>query len=265
MIEEKIIAIGGGVGPMAGVELHRMIIENTVTLGTDQDHLEVHHFSRSPDITDRTDYLLNKIERNPAHGMFRSMQMAASTAHIAHQQVVAGVPCNTFHAPLIFQTFLQLMKEHEVNVQMLHMLEEVVHLILQLRPDARTIGLMSTTGTRVVHVYNDILEPHGLSIVEAPEDMQPALHESIYNKFWGIKAVSPVTDRARTNFLSYADLLHKRGAEAIILGCSEIPLALPEKTLAGIPLIDPMLALARALVREANHKKLKPLSDILKV
>ncbi len=250
---------------MAGVELHRMIIENTVTNGTDQDHLEVHHFSRSPDITDRTDYLLSKVARNPAEGMFRSMQMAVKTSQIAQLQVVAGVPCNTFHAPRIFRRLLQLMKEHDIKVRLLHMLEEVVELILKLRPNAKTIGLMSTTGTRSVHVYNDILEPHGLDIVEVSEDLQPALHESIYDNSWGIKAVSPVTDRARANFVGYADLLRERGAEAIILGCTESPLALPEKTFDGIPLIDPMLALARALVREANIKKLKPLADVLEV
>jgi aspartate racemase len=265
MIEEKIIVIGGGVGPMAGVEFHRMIIENTVTNGTDQDHLEVHHFSRSPDISDRTEYLFNRVERNPAEGMFRSMQMAAKTSQIAQRHVVAGVPCNTFHAPPIFQRFLQLINEHDVEVQLLHMLEEVVDLIYQLRPDAKTIGLMSTTGTRSVHVYNDVLQPQGFEIVEVPEDIQPTLHESIYNTSWGIKAVSPVTDRARTNFMDYANMLRERGAEVMILGCTEIPLALPEKTLHGIPLIDPMLALARALVREANIEKLKPLSDVLDV
>ena len=50
MSREKIIVIGGGVGPMAGVALHGKIIENTLTDGTDQSHLEVFHFSRSPSI-----------------------------------------------------------------------------------------------------------------------------------------------------------------------------------------------------------------------
>ena len=40
-MKEKIIIIGGGVGPMAGVELHKKIIENTKTSGKDQDHLQV--------------------------------------------------------------------------------------------------------------------------------------------------------------------------------------------------------------------------------
>jgi len=72
----KYICIGGGVGPMAGVYLHKSIIDNTVTNGTDQDHLEIHHFSRSHDINDRTEYLLGKVKENPAEGMFRMVSTA---------------------------------------------------------------------------------------------------------------------------------------------------------------------------------------------
>jgi aspartate racemase len=259
MTNAKLITIGGGVGPMAGVELHKKIIENTLTNGTDQDHLEVHHFSRSHDIADRTDYLLNKVNQNPAEGMFRSMQIAVQAAQIAGREVVAGIPCNTFHAPLIFQHFMRLIQEHDVTIKMLHMLEEVVGLVSQILPQAETIGLMSTTGTRMVHVYNDVLEPHGLNIVQVPQNTQPELHHSIYNQQWGIKAVSPVSKKARSNFEKYANLLCEQGAQAIILGCTEIPLALPEKTYKGIPLIDPMFALARALIRVVDEKKLRPL------
>ena len=40
-MDEKLIIIGGGVGPMAGVELHKKIIENTKTSGKDQEHLQL--------------------------------------------------------------------------------------------------------------------------------------------------------------------------------------------------------------------------------
>ena len=45
---------------------------------------------------------------------------------------------------------------------------------------------------------------------------------------------------------------------------AEIPLALPEATLAGtgVVLVDPVLALARALIREADSAKLKPLAPV---
>jgi hypothetical protein len=61
-MSEKLICIGGGVGPMAGVELQRRIIQNTDSGGTDQGHIEVHHFSRAHDIADRTRFLLEEVE-----------------------------------------------------------------------------------------------------------------------------------------------------------------------------------------------------------
>ena len=63
-MKEKIIVIGGGVGPMAGVELHKRVIENTLTDGTDQSHMEVLHLSRSGDVPDRTGFLLKSTTKS---------------------------------------------------------------------------------------------------------------------------------------------------------------------------------------------------------
>ena len=43
---------------------------------------------------------------------------------------------------------------------------------------------------------------------------QAEVHDTIYNKEWGIKAVSPVTLRAVNNFRSFASILKRAGAEA---------------------------------------------------
>ncbi len=256
-MKNRIIAIGGGVGPSAGQKLEAIITENTVSGGTDQGHLEVHHFSRPGDITDRTRFLLGELDENPAEGMFRSLKAARAAAEALDHELVFGVPCNTFHAPRIFDRFREMARELE-GVELLHMLDECADLITELLPEAERIGLMSTTGTRSVRVYNEILEPKGLELIEVPEEMQAELHDSIYNLEWGIKAVSnPVTERARNNFLKYVDKLREAGAEAVILGCTEIPLALPEADLTGTPLIDPMFALARAMIKKVNKENLR--------
>lgn len=254
---EKIIAVGGGVGPMAGVELHKKIIEQTKTDGTDQDHFEVHHLSRSHDIEDRTKYLLGETEKNPAEGMLRTAKALEKAAEIAGKEAVLGVPCNTFHAPKIFDYFLELLKKENINIQVINMIKETGSFLKKNFSKAKKIGLMSTTGTRQVRVYNEVLEPFGFEIEEVPEEMQEELHNSIYNKKWGIKAKSPVSEKARNNFLKYVGILQKQGSEAIILGCTEIPLALPEMEINNTPLIDPVLILAKALIREANKNKLK--------
>ena len=255
-MKEKLICIGGGVGPMAGVKLHKKIIENTETNGTDQDHLEVHHFSRSHDIGDRTRFLLREISENPAEGMFRTAQVMEKAAQSVNKKPIIGIPCNTFHAPEIFNRFSELLNRNNIDIQVLNMIEETGKFIKLLFPNAEKIGLMSTTGTRTFRVYNQVLEPVGFRIIEVPDKMQEELHDSVYNKDWGIKAKSPVSEKARKNFLRFAKILSEQGAEVIILGCSEIPLALPELKLYNIPLTDPMSALSRALIREVAPRKL---------
>jgi len=195
--------------------------------------------------------------------MLRTLQIAGRAAEIAEKEAVAGIPCNTFHAPEIFNPFLELLKRNKINVAVLHMLKETAALIRQITPGAKTIGLMSTTGTRTSGVYDMILQPLGFTIIQVPPELQAELHDSIYHRDWGIKAVTPVSSRARNNFINYAQLLIDQGAEAIILGCTEIPLALWERELAGILLIDPVAALARALILKAGSKKrLKPLKPL---
>lgn len=258
---EKIVVIGGGVGPAAGALLHNYVIQNTLTDGTDQDHLEVHHYSRSSAIGDRTAYLSGDDVPSPPGGMAQTMKIASLAAKAARKDAVAGVPCNTFHAPVIWNEFMALLEAGYVdNIKMIHMLDETLRYIQAVAPGAKTLGLMSTTGTRSVGVYPQLLEPEGYTVLQVPDEVQAELHDSIYNKDYGIKAKSfPVTSRAQGNFERYAQILVNQGAEILLLGCTEIPLAIPGILFRGVPLIDPMQALARALVKGANPAKLKPL------
>ncbi|MEN8122703.1 MAG: amino acid racemase [Bacteroidota bacterium] len=258
-MNEKLIIIGGGVGPMAGVDLHKKIIENTKTRGKDQDHLQVWHLSRSFDVPDRTEFLNGEIKTNPAEGMARTFLLADEVLKIEKRFAVGGVTCNTFHSPQIFNLFLDTLTKASEKIKILNMIEETGKYIQNNYSGLKKIGLMSTTGTRKTFVYQQILEPFGFEIVQVHEKEQDSLHDSIYNQNWGIKAVSPVTQNARERFLNYSDELSRKGVGAIILGCTEIPLALPEKEINGIPLIDPVYVLARELIRKANPGKLKPL------
>lgn len=243
---------------MAGVELHRKIIENTHTNGSDQDHFNVIHLSRSCDIQDRTDFLLGDSSINPADGMFRTFQSAARALNKNDFGGVGGVPCNTFHAKTIWDNFIDRMNEIS-GIEMIDMLENTLKFILSAYPGKKNIGLLSTSGTRAVNIYADLFAKNGLRIVQVSENDQLQVHDSIYNPKWGIKSVAPVTQKARDNFLQYVKSLQNSGAELIVLGCSEIPLALPEKTIDEVALIDPVTVLARAMISKANPNKLKPL------
>ncbi|KAK1947426.1 Aspartate racemase [Phytophthora citrophthora] len=288
--KEVMLGICGGVGPAAGLLLHQLILQNTDSAGEDQGHLNVCHFSRSEDMTDRTEYLVyaasssadatdsdsdsdsvngdnecdnvNSVKEveNPACGMARTFAMMHAAATVGRAQLVVGVPCNTFHSQPIWDEFIRRTGGASY-VQHVHMLEETVAFIERRLPSCKRVGLMSTTGTRNSRVYHDLLEPRGYTVVEIQAGpMQQELHESIYNREWGVKSTAPaVSPRSKANFHRYALHLREQGAEAIILGCTEIPFVFTGKThIAGCLLINPMVALARAMIREADPSRLKP-------
>jgi aspartate racemase len=254
---------------MADVGLHKKLIENTLTDGTDQSHFTVHHLSQSEDLLDRTKFLNGDITENPGDGMAKVMMSLKASTMEYGGTAVAGVPCNTFHAPAIWDQFVKRMSEDGVDkvVRVVHMLEETVKYIQEAVPNVKKIGLMSTTGTRNVRVYHNLLTDY--EVIEVPMSMQDELHDSIYNKEWGIKAKSsPVTETVKNNFNKYVKNLIEQGAQAVILGCTEIPLVLPEREFVNddnttTPLVDPVDALARAMIREANKDKLLALKRLL--
>lgn len=258
-MKEKIIWIWWWVWPMAWVDLHKKIIENTLSEGVDSGHLDIIHISRSSDITDRTAFLVDNTLENPAQWMFRNILALESSRKNLNAKMVFGVPCNTFHSPSIFNSFLELISKKNVNIQVLNMIEETWKHIQSHFPMIKKVGLMSTTWTRESWIYKDFLEDIGFKIIQVSDNTQKELHNSIYNKERWIKAISPTTNKAKKKFKCYCNELKSNGAEAIILWCTEIPLALPEKTHQWINLIDPTLILARALVAEANVNKLRKL------
>ena len=97
-----VLGIGGGVGPSAGVGLHQRLIENTRTDGTDQGHFMVVHVSRSPVVQDRTKFLLGEISENPGEGMATAMMAIKAAAEANGNLAICAVPCNTVHAPPIW-------------------------------------------------------------------------------------------------------------------------------------------------------------------
>jgi len=272
-----VIVIGGGVGPMAGVALHAKIIENTLTDGTDQSHLSVHHYSCSALIPDRTDYLLGLatsggvrdsfLPADPAQGM--AGVFAAASLALQGRPAVGGIPCNTFHAPAIFDRFTAMLEASGSGIKMVNMLVETMGLLdtrlgTRREPDARrmtgpVIGVLSTTGTRRAGVYDALLAASGYRALYVPEADQALLHAAIYDPVWGIKATAAPSARAVDTVASLASGLVASGAAAVVLACTELPLALGGSGYRGVPLVDPVLALARALVREAAPEKLKPL------
>jgi aspartate racemase len=257
MEQKKVIGVVGGIGPYAGIDLVKKIFDQTLAT-KDQDHLPVILMSLSADIEDRTAFLLGQSDRNPAYAIIEVLKKLSAAG-----ATVAGIPCNTAHAARIFDLVQEHTRQHLPALKLLHMIEETVTSIKDRYPHRKRLGLLATTGTVRSGVYQQVLSRSGYDVITPDEETQnDKVHASIYDSAYGIKAIAnPVAERARTQLLEAARSLIRQGAEAIILGCTEIPLALPEHSLDGVPLIDPTLILARALIRETFPHKLKPLPD----
>lgn len=250
------IGIVGGVGPHAGVDLMKKVFDQTLA-GSDQEHVDVLLFSQPSGIRDRTEYLLGKEEENPGKalaGILLRLELAGAT--------VAGIPCNTAHAAPIFNLILDLLNEEGSRIQLLHMIKETLLFMELLAPGVKRVGVLSTTGTYRAGIYRTALEADGYEPILPSSDMQEKLiHPAIYDPEYGIKSLPDrIHPRAVENLDRALAWLESRGAEAVILGCTEIPLAFPSARVRGMLTIDPAVALARALLRESSPEKLKPLN-----
>ena len=76
--------------------------------------------------------------------------------------------------------------------------------------------------------------------------------EAIYGKK-GIKAIGPSEHSKRLIFKASESLI-KQGAQAILAGCTEVPLVLKEGGL-SVPVIDPISILANIAIKKARGKK----------
>ena len=250
------IGIVGGAGPYAGLDLAQKILQQT-RAKNDQDYLPTISISAPDQIEDRTRFLLGEISSNPAYPIFRNLcdlkVLGAS---------VAGIPCNTAHAPAIRDVFLEKLKQSGSKLKVLDMISETIAFLKETCSDVKTVGVLSTIGTWKAGFYPELLSASGYEVRILAEPQQQRLHDNaLFHPEFGIKfQAHPVTDTARNFLLEGVECLKKQGVQAIILGCTEIPLGLPERKLGDIFFLDPGLILARALIREFSPEKLLPWS-----
>ena len=247
---ERAIGVIGGVGPYAGIDLVQKIFDNTIA-EKDQDHLDLYMTNLPASIGDRTAYLLSG-GPNPADGLFESLRKLARMG-----ATIIAIPCNTAHAPAIYDVVKRRAAQEFPNIVLLNMIEETCAYIARQYPEGARIGLLATQGTHAVGLYQQYLVPYPhLTLVEPDAEGQRSVHDAIYNSTYGIKAVSPVSAKSVEILLEVGqELIAEQGASALILGCTELPLALQFGMLPA-PFIDPTLLLARACIHAAAPDKL---------
>jgi len=228
---EKIIGILGGMGPEATIDLFYKIIKFTPA-EKDQEHLRI-IIDNNPKIPDRTAAILGKGE-DP----LPALQKTAQNLEKAGADFVV-IPCNTAHY------FLSSIQE-SVNIPVLNMIEETAKETKKRIPQIKKVGLLASIGVYKSEIYHQHFKKFYIEVISPEEKDKEEIMKVIYT----IKA-GDLSKRVKKNILKITQKLIDKGAEAIIAGCTEIPLILKEGDV-SVPLIDPTQILARVAVQKAR-------------
>ena len=202
MSDKKVIGILGGMGPLATADLFQKITLHTAA-SCDQDHPRV-CIDSNTNISDRTAALLHG-GADPVPEMVKSAQRLES---IGADLLI--MPCNTAH------NFYDAVAS-SVSIPVLHMIA-ITRDALKSR-GVKCAGLLATDGTVQTGIYQRTFEGSGVELLtpDNTED-QSAVMDIIYN---GVKAGDLTHDA--TAFRAACEHLLARGAEVLILGCTELP------------------------------------------
>ena len=115
-----------------------------------------------------------------------------------------------------------------------------------------TVALLGTRFTMQEEFYRSGLAERGLKVIVPDEGEIREIDNIIYSEL--VKNI--ISEQSRKRYLEIIDSLAGRGAQGIILGCTEVPLALKNGDL-EIPFVDPTEILAQTAVKYAMDK-IKP-------
>jgi len=108
--------------------------------------------------------------------------------------------------------------ERAVSIPLLHLGDATAAAVLDA--DLLTVGLLGTAFTMEQDFYRDRLASHGLTVLVPGEEDRALVHRVIYDEL----CLGVVEDSSRAAYRAVMARLVDRGAQGIILGCTEIEL-----------------------------------------
>jgi aspartate racemase len=221
-------------GPEATVDFMTKVIAATPA-SSDQDHLRM-LVDHNPGVPDRQRAILDGAEDpGPALAQMAERLEAAGAEFLV-------IPCNTAY---VFKGAV----EAATSIPLLSIVDVTVDEVTRRVPGIGMVGVLATAGCLAGGVYQRALEAAGIDTVTPGADELAALMELVYAIKAGKHGEATGREMARL-----AGALQDRGAEAVIAGCTEIPLVLGQQLL-SIPLVSSTDALARATVARALGDK----------
>ncbi len=242
MNNTRTVGILGGMGPAAGADFARLFLAACADhmrgrgiAVSDQAYPE--HWLAQVPVPDRSTAL-----GAPGFGAHQPLEpmLQAMGKLAALGATTVAVACNTAHA------WHGELQERFPQLEVLHVAREVAHTLAAL--GVQQVGLLATTGTYSAGLYDQAFAQAGIQChMPLPKEREQLMH-GIYS---GVKVGNLAL--AQTSFAGVAEALARRyGLQTLVLGCTEIPLALTSVPgMAELELIDPAELLAQALAQRA--------------
>lgn len=230
-----LIGVLGGMGPLATADFLKQLAQLTVA-NCDQDHYRSLVYS-NPRLPDRSQAILGD-GPSPAPGLLEGLALLERNG-----VDVIVIPCNTAH-------YWLSELEAATRVPILSIFEAVRRELDRLQISSGAIGVLGTPGTIKSGIYQRDLAAAGFETIEPCDEELSAFVEPC------IRAVKAGQIDAAARLASRAvDHLEGRRAAAIVLGCTELPIAVRQAASAGrAPIIDSTAALATACVDWASGR-----------
>lgn len=231
----KTIGILGGMGPAATADLMMKIIERT-DAATDQEHIPMIVDSNTS-IPDRSAAIKGE-GPSPADEMLKS----AKRLETAGADFLI-IPCNTAHH------FIPEIEE-KTEIPIISMIVETAALLK--RRGVKCAAVLATEGTYLSCQYDKVLGSVGINVLNPDEEQKRTLMRLIYDYIK--RGITEASKLPKDEIESIAEDLRSKGAEAMLLACTELPLAFAIMNLYDESCVDPTAVLAEAAIREAGAK-----------
>ncbi len=217
-MRETVIGVIGGMGPAATAKFYMDLVARTPAQN-DQDHYHV-IIDSNVKIPDRTGFVYGNAE-SPLPEMINTAKRLAAAG-----VTVGCIPCMTAH---YFYDDLA----SQVDYPIINAMATVANHIELKFPKVERVGILCTDGTKKMKLFNKHL--YSFEILYPSGGVQKNVMQAIYGAN-GIKA-GYTTGRSCQLLTAAADSLIARGAQLIIAGCTEVPLALKQEHV-SVPYIN---------------------------
>lgn len=231
---QPVVGVLGGMGPEATVELMRRVIHATPA-SDDADHIRM-IVDNNPKVPSRIKALIEGSGADPAPVL---AAMASGLERAGADFLV--IPCNTAHhyLPAV---------QAAVAIPVLDMIDLTVGQLRALAARPRTIGLLASPAVRITGLFEARCRQAGLAVIYPEGDHDRAVLDLIR----AVKAGRATADLVESYRTVAADL-RTRGAEALVIACTELSVLGAPEGHDGGPVVDTLDVLVQAIVARCTR------------